>query len=399
MERPTSWKAVGLWAVDRLEERLGAEWPVTAWEKFGRLPAGISYSVSHTAAYVELVELALRLELCQFVNRFPSVQRTLASNPNEDEVQHLRLQLEVAALAKHAGHGIEFEPPVSFGPKRADIELSLPGRTPVLVETRVILMPGDMRAIQQFSDDVFIRLRTIASRYGLICEGEVGQLLDTEETDAFLADVDRHARLIAKGISMPPFRSYGAALTFKEAGSEGGALKGPSIEGDLWHRFAARLVEKAEQTRGAKGVWLRFDARQGLWQFTKWALEGLPAKTVWLHHNVAVALADYPHVAGVVVTPGAVLGQGTFVDEDYDGLNGAFGLRRLIAPLRVRETLVIPLATDDDAMALSRAWRDLYAFEPAWLDDALGRFGLPTSAEIFADPIRGASGDAVSAPK
>jgi hypothetical protein len=96
-----------------------------------------------------------------------------------------------------------------------------------------------------------------------------------------------------------------------------------------------------------------------------------------------LTLADHPHIAGVVMTPGSVHAQGSLADEDYQHPDGAFAMRRLIAPLRVRETLVMPL-TDDGARALNRVWRELYASEPGWLGRALGAFGLPPVDEIFA---------------
>jgi len=382
--RSQAWRTVGLWAVDLLQERLGEQWPQRAWEKFGRLPAGIELAPTHPVAFAELAELALRLELCRDCERFPRVRRTLASNANEDEVAHLRMQLEVATLALHASHAVEFEPIVPGGGRRGDLQLNLAGDASALVETRAILMTEQMRRAQRFSDDMFDAIRAIGFRHGVECEGEITRVLDEQQTSVLLGDLARHAGLVARGITLPAFRAHGVSLNVRPGAGIGGGLKGPATGGDAWPRLATRLRQKAEQTRGAEGVWLRLDVRAGLWQFTDWAREDLPAKLVLLHHNVSSVLVEQPHVAGVVMTPGSVLAQGTFTNDDHEGVDGAFALRRLITPLRGRETMGMPLGRDEETLRLAGVWRDLYAGEPRWLDDALDAFGLPRSDEVFA---------------
>jgi hypothetical protein len=88
-------------------------------------------------------------------------------------------------------------------------------------------------------------------------------------------------------------------------------------------------------------------------------------------------------VAGVVVSSGSAWAQGRFEAEDAAAAGGRHALRRLIAPIRVRETLVVSLRPDaeDDAAWLA----GLYADEPSWLPGALERAGLPALAEMFPD--------------
>jgi hypothetical protein len=97
--RSDAWRQVGLWAVDHLSERLGDGWPERAWRKNGRLPAGMAWAGSHTVAYAERVELALRLELLSDCEGFARVRDPLKQVPREDQIPHIRLQLEVGALA------------------------------------------------------------------------------------------------------------------------------------------------------------------------------------------------------------------------------------------------------------------------------------------------------------
>jgi hypothetical protein len=51
--RTHAWGKVGLWAVERLREHLGTEWPATTFRRHGALPGGMGYAVAHSVAYFE----------------------------------------------------------------------------------------------------------------------------------------------------------------------------------------------------------------------------------------------------------------------------------------------------------------------------------------------------------
>jgi len=178
-------------------------------------------------------------------------------------------------------------------------------------------------------------------------------------------------------------------LIHPRAAATGKGLTGPAVESDMWPRTLSKLVEKAEQTKGVKPIWLRINAYHGLWQFTPWSLRSLAEKLTIMCESVRAGLADYGHLSGVVFSNGAGLGQGRFFDEVQEGDNGAIGLRRLLTPLRVRETLIIPLRSDTTGAVVDgpgrTVWCGIYEHEPSWLDWALEQFGLPSVREIFTE--------------
>jgi len=379
-----AWGAVGLWALDRLSERLGEDWPERTYEKLGRLPAGMAWAGAHTVAYVELVELALRLELLCACEGFARIRDALKQDPREEQIPHLRLQLEVGALAARAGYGVRFERPIDGANKTSDVNIDLPGGQSLLVEARVLLPDDRSVAINRFSEVAFESIHRVESLYDVQCDGEMTRVLDDEKLAEMLDAVETRARLVKAGAVAPSLRLHRAMLVVNQRGTgPQQGLKGPALDEDLWPRIASRLDQKAQQTEGARNVWLRICALHGLWLFTEWATKGLAEKLAAMRHNVASVLGDRPHVEGVVISSGSGWPQGIVVDDDHEDHDAGYAIRRSIPPIMARESLVIPLRTGGETTAHARAWRELYASEPGWLDYALAQFGLPSTTAIF----------------
>ena len=179
---------------------------------------------------------------------------------------------------------------------------------------------------------------------GVAFEGEIAETLDEHRTKELLDTLEAHARLVGLGAHVPDVRLNGARLRIHpQPAAMGRSLTGPAAENDMWPRTLSKLVEKAEQTSGVERVWLRIDAYNGLWQFTPWSLRNLTDKLALIAQRVREGLAEYAHLSGLVMSNGAGLAQGLFFDELREGQDGAVGVRRLLTPLRVRETLVIAL--------------------------------------------------------
>jgi hypothetical protein len=382
--RPVAWREVGLWAIDRLSERLGEDWPERAWKKNGRLPAGMAWAGSHTAAYVELIELALRLELLCDREGFADVCRPLKRDPREDQIPHLRLELEVGTLAARVGCGVRFERPIPDSSKTSDIIIDLEDGQSLLVEARVLLPDERSVDISRFTDEAFESIRLTCQKYEVECSGEMTELLDEEKFAELLDAVETQARLVRAGAIAPPVRLHGANLQVTGRGAgPGKGLYGPALSGDLWPRIADRLDQKARQTEGAQNVWLRICALQGLWLFTHWANLDLPGKLATMRQNMLSGLSDHPHVDGVVISSASAWPQGTITDDQYNVDACGYALRRHIPPIMARETLIVPLNAGAQTTSHARIWRGLYDSEPEWLDYALGKFDLPAVAEIF----------------
>jgi hypothetical protein len=345
----------------------------------------MSWAGSHTVAYAEFIELALRLELLCRYEGFARLRDALKRDPREEQIPHLRLQLEVGALAAAAGFGVRFERPIADSTKTSDITIDVNTDESLLVEARVILQDDRAVAINRFTDQAFPGIQNICSQYEVECSGELSEVLDDSKLAELLDNIATHARLVKVGGVTPPLLLHGAALQVSQQGTASDkGLRGPALIGDLWPRIADRLDQKARQTEGAQNVWLRICALQGLWLFTQWASLPLADKVATMRQNILSRLSDHPHVAGVVISSASAWPQGTIAPDEYEDELGGHALRCAIPPMMARETLIVPLHTNSDTRSYARVWRDLYASEPDWLDYALSKFELPAVAEIFA---------------
>ncbi|MCW2985508.1 MAG: hypothetical protein JWR63_3078 [Conexibacter sp.] len=378
LERPDGWIPTGHWALDTLETMLGSEWPsvVQAKAPDGGAPA-LAYASTHTVAYAELLELAVRLTLVDGLRGHAKLRAALASDPRPDVLAHSRIQLEVATLALRAGQDPELEP--SIGNRRpADVSFDLVADR-VVVETRVVLTSDPWRHASRQTDEVFERISGLERSLEVRVEGDMSRHLDASEVDELERRIEQHAALVAIGAAAPPIRLGGAHLrvVHREHTPVNG-LTGPQMTGESWARVGSRIRQKAEVAQESGANWLRLDALNGLWQFTHWAGTALPAKLAAL---TAIARPALGALDGLVISSGLLLNQGDLQDEDSFVPEGGAILRRRVAPLRVRETLVIPSV----ALPLKTGefWRTAYAEEPSWLAWALERLALPSPREIF----------------
>jgi hypothetical protein len=342
-------------------------------------------AIGHPAAYFELIELALWLEVLREREGFADVLRPLKQDPRQDVVPHVRLELEVGALAAAAGYGVRFEGPIAGSTKTSDVAINLNKDESLLVEARVILQDDRAVAINRFTDQAFLGIQHICSQYAVECSGDLTAVLDDPTLAELLDSVKTHARLVKAGGLTPRLILHGAALQVSRPGAASDrGLHSPALTGDLWPRIADRLDQKARQTEGAENVWLRICALQGLWLFTQWASLPLADKLATMRQNILSQLSNHPHVDGVVISSASASPQGTIVPDEYEDTLGGHALRCAIPPMMARETLIVPLHTNSDTRSYARVWRDLYASEPDWLDYALAKFDLPMVAEIFA---------------
>jgi hypothetical protein len=382
--RPPAWTQAATWTIATLRARLGEDWPALVMTKSPVGGAGdLAYFAGHTIAFVHLLELAVRLELLQTIPGHAKVFRAIATDPRPDQLGHATMQLELAGLAMQHGRRPELEPRRSRAGRPADVAFSHAG-TRVVVETRVVLESQSWRQERRATDELFERIDAITRRHGVRCEGHIARLpRHDSEADALLKRIDDHARLVALGANAPPLRFAGAALRVVHRDDRpADRLTGPAIRDNSWERIGRRISEKVEAASASGATWLSLDAHNGLWQFTDWAQRPLARKLSELT-EIARPLLD--GLRGLVIGSGSAQRQSEFADEDVTSPYGAHGLRRVITPLRVRETLIIPaeVAKEDSEPT---EWRDLYADEPAWLDWALDQLALPSASDIFATP-------------
>jgi hypothetical protein len=116
-----------------------------------------------------------------------------------------------------------------------------------------------------------------------------------------------------------------------------------------------------------------------MWAFTNWATQPLERKLEDVVAALTQTLGDVAP-AGIVLSSGAALHGGDEPEESVV-VGSAIALRRVIAPLRARETLIVLLHGDAADSAMD--WVALADAEADWLDWALARQGLPALAKIL----------------
>jgi hypothetical protein len=387
-ERTEAWRAAGLWALGVLKQVLGEQWPgKTSLGRDGNawVVADLCGAHSHTRHYARLLELALWLDGLASAPGMARVRQALRDDRTPGRWEHTRLQLEIAALAQARSASVSFEGAGRTGRDSwpADVEAVIGERT-VALETFAILPSDAWLAKVERTDAIQARLHRLEHRHQVACNVDFGgESLDGGDSlERFFTQIEYGATIVAAGAEHHTAREGRAVAHIARAIPSG--FNGPPIQIEsAWERVAARLGEKQTQVgRREDTVWLRVDLLEGMWQFSHWSQAPLRVKLDLIAPQIEAALGgSEAHVAGVVVSSGSAWAQGHFEPEDAATAGGRRALRRLIAPIRVRETLVIPLGAgaEEDAVWLARLYED----EPSWLPSALQRSELPALAEMF----------------
>jgi hypothetical protein len=384
---PSATRDVGVWALNVLERELGKSWPEDAYQRTGAVPSIVMMGPTHAQVYGELIELALRLQLLGKRPRFVAVRNGLRRDHRDAWRLHSRVQLEVAGLALQEGLAVAFEPTGQSGAPPADLSLVGPAG-PMLIEARVLLKDDVARAADAFWDVLFFRLLALEATHNVKVSGELLAPLEGAQLDSWLAAIETAASEVVKdGCERAVNSLAGGVVVWPRAAAAGKTFRGPAVVSPGWPRTAAVLRQKAEQAARQGSGWLRLDMMDGLWQLTPWAHLPLAMKVEVMAAEVRRELQPYSHLAGVVLTSGACLTMGGHEEETYRDHEGNAGLRLLIAPVRVRETVIVPL--DARAQRQSDLWVRLYNREPGWIDWALSTAGLPPACEVLAEWVRG----------
>jgi hypothetical protein len=375
-------RQAGHWALEQLEYVLGPDWPVRVWRKEGAVPPEIAMAHAHLVAFGQLLEFALRVTILAGLNGFGAVRQDLRSDLRLQRRIHARLQLEVAALTLRAGHPVALEARTRGAGRPVDVLIG-ESTTAIGVEARVILRDEVSQQGVSFWDRVDSGLWRIRARYDVEFAGELHEQLTDNQLDEWLTALESAAALVlVDGKSRVLELQTGTITVIKGPLAAGTTFKGPVNSANGWPRLGIILRAKADQAVNAGASWLRVDVMDGLWQFSPWARWTLAAKTEALSEAVRQELHNRSGLAGAILTCGALLAQGQFEDETCPGADGATGLRRLIAPARVRESVVVPLIPE--ARSEGELWARLYSDEPTWLDWALAKCDLRLAAEVLA---------------
>jgi hypothetical protein len=376
--RSPAWRRTANWTIDVLEADLGPTWPVDAVERFGELPIPLLLAGGHTLAFVQTVELALRVQLLEGTNGFARTRRERRGNPALGRVLHFSLQATIVVLAQRLGWDVHLEP----GRPPADLWFQADGQR-ITVETRV-LGPSDMgRDHHDEVDRVMNRVRDAARKQGVWAHGDISLVPSETALNDVVNWISASAGFVLGGGVVQPYRQPGFDLELVRLGEgQGLRLTGPAGHENLLPRFVRALHDKLERMRNSGAGWLCVENLAGLFGLTEWAQLDMPRKVAMLENAVRAGLPDAT-IGGIVACSGVAHFNGTVNEESTVSPTGALGLRYPVFPWRAREAIIIPLR--DEAKSAGGLWRTLFDTERDWFAWALAGADLPPFEEIMAE--------------
>jgi hypothetical protein len=379
-DRHGAYTRAGRWALAILLERLGDDWLAKAISRAedDAFPLALHRLGSLTLAVVEAVELAAQLELSGAWDGHADALRDLTRDPRTARLLHTRAQLSIAAMAARLGWLVHLEPDEAGRPPA---DLALTSSSGVIdIEVRVLTQSavGRQRFATAERDSDWLMM--LGAKTGVWIGGKVSRSLSDDDRDAIEDFVERNASEALAG-DQPSLTLDGIGLTLASRGVDGGALNGPTIREDLFGRMVKVIAQKAERMRDSGASWLHVTALTGLWLFTPWGRSSLDERLAVMTSALDDALGDNKP-EGIVLCSAAGLVLGA-TDATVDSTRGV-ALRRVIRPLRARETLIMGFS--ESARATIQQWRELVSSEPDWLEWALERHDLPTIDEIATVP-------------
>lgn len=366
-------------AIETMRLTLGEEWLAEGW-----VPPELALAFSHTIAFAQLLELALRLSSFREAPGAGVIRQGLRSNRTTERWRHVQLQLELAALAGAVGADAKFETRSEHG-WPADVVLEHAHES-VAFETFAVFTSDEWRAATGASDEISDRLFALELKHHLSLVVDFqGENLSPKELESWLRGVEQAADLVVSDGREREVTSgqVRARLARNDSGPPS-SFRGPPITANPWRRIVRKLDAKREQvSANTDSVWLRVDLLEGMWQFSEWARAPLPEKLAVMRDYLRAEFTQAAGLAGIVVSSGAAWAQGRFDDEDAVADDGSIALRRNLRPLRVRETLIIPLRSSATSGTVDLL-RNAYTQEPESLDLAIREAGLGTLDEVFS---------------
>ena len=353
--------------------------------------------------YANLIRLAAHIQLFNLDNnnrsrlnldnnRVRRVLKTLRDNPEPINWVSALLQLEVAGLGLKAGWNILFEPALG-NDGYADVCLTN-GSTQLLVETTTMRMSVAERRALAFLGRLSWQLLNLGWQSGVRISGSLSSasLGDAAIMAHWLQDVEEAAGATAQdGLSRQvPGPEEVLVTVFRPTETTAGErweVVGDLVEARILDRLIAVLRDKNKQAEGsATPVWVRLDEFAGLWQSTRFQGMTLAQTLNFFTGVLQKALASFPHLAGVILSPGVLWVGNAPPDTLLERVeqNGGIALRCPIPVHRAREAIIVPQAgvsgTD------TKVFADWYANEDAWLDWALKQLQYPSFNTLVHEP-------------
>ncbi|MGW4464734.1 hypothetical protein [Micromonospora sp. NPDC004704] len=329
-------------------------------------------------AFVAVVGLWARLQVLvdAKVQGIGQVRKNLRANPTAEEFRHHIALARLAVLAIQAGARITLEPvkpqggPGDLRAVRADSD--------VFIEVRALGPDQAFRAYNQRVRDATTHLRVLAGRHGVHWDGDLPPeaTLQWKETVALAA-----AEAAATGVPVEVTVDELTLTAQPDPAPAGARIAGPMWEADQGPRLLQALMGKAVKTQSAGAAWLWLEDAGAVWPLTPFARDPLPQKIDVLRQALDPLFDAHPHVLGVVLTSGEMRLNGLDATEAHH--RGA-AFRRTTPGSLARESIVVHRRLNVPGQYALIT--ELCTEEPAWLDRALARLGIPGGVTALTTP-------------
>lgn len=368
------WRA-GTWAIAELRTHLGEDWPQRAAPERHPLALALGQLPAMPVALAESVEWAARLRLVAAAEGRADLERDLKRDVSAARGLHTKLMLEMGGLALRLGWDVQLEPGAANRP--ADLSIGTP-RGELSAEARVLTEDERSRREREAIDRTADHLMLAGVRHGVWVGGSYTPL--TEDDAATVEEwVEQMAPAVHHG-ARPSIAIRGSDLTLEPRARPSIGLRSSAITGDLWPRMQGAIVDKASKMSRSGARWLRITLVTGIWRNTAWGRSEPSAKLNALRSALRGTVAGNS-IDGIVLSSAAGHFPGD-VPEQRATTTSGIAIRRAVAPLRARETLILPFSSRGEAEA--EAWATLADAERDWLDWALELNGLPPMATLTA---------------
>jgi hypothetical protein len=299
------------------------------------------------------------------------------------------------SFAATAGWSVSYEEPSDTG-RRPDLTLRRHGISYSL-EITALGLDREFRRIDQYCNKMHHLLRGLEVAHGVDIVCHCDEVLEEDELSSWIGRLDQASQRTAIDFhSRTVNLRQSHASVFPEGQRPTGAtFTGPSVNGEVWRRVATRIADKAKQTIG-NPAWLRIDDTGALFHLTDRSHQPLQGLLADLQHNASAALADSPHVRGIILSTGTMINPGNARDDTVCGqvgpqmliapgpprhaiANGPAAMWRVLPGGRKRLTFVLP-SPHSHVLLPSGAGLEpglWYQEEPSWLTQALQFLGHP----------------------
>jgi hypothetical protein len=377
---------VAQWAVETLQRFLGGNFLQRAAGQHPIFSFDLWPENDVPRVFANLFQLASQITLLG--DRVKPLRKIMRQNLDTPSWTHSLLQLEVASLGLRAGWTSTFEPDLPNG-GRADLHLEA-GSATLLVEIASMGFSDPERQALAFDREVFWKIRGIEMHHAVQILGSIGEVTSQTNIDRWIDDIEVAAIATARDGSPHNVRGPNGGVvqvTRDSLALEPVRLEGSPVITDTWSRLAARINEKARQTADSGPVWLRLEDQAGIWFFTPIQNMSLSEKLATLGLALREAIDPFPHLAGIILSPGVMLA-GKVIQAEICEMSvlesPAAALRYPLPTHRFRESIILARTEKPDAGYAT--FVDWYRHETTWLDWALEQLGFPSLSTLAFDP-------------